>query len=269
MTRYDLGFVVDSSASIEQAAVGNYQRMRDFMEELVNSLVVGESDVHVGLVKFSTKNIQQLVFSFQYDPVQINNQINAMAYDAGHTYTGQALNFTRTALFPSARKRVPHLVLIVTDGAASDDVIVPSQLLRDNGAIIYALGIGCCYNNGQLKNMASDPDQHHVFAVSFEQLPTIINKLHENICEGERNARGNTIPYHTIRYDTLRYDTIRYATLCYDTIRYATIRYATIRYATIRYATIRYTMIRYDTIRYNSIQCNAIQINRAQHSTNP
>ena len=257
MTRYDLGFVVDSSASIEQAAVGNYQRMRDFMEELVNSLVVGESDVHVGLVKFSTKNIQQLVFSFQYDPVQINNQINAMAYDAGHTYTGQALNFTRTALFPSARKRVPHLVLIVTDGAASDDVIVPSQLLRDNGAIIYALGIGCCYNNGQLKNMASDPDQHHMFAVSFEQLPTIINKLHENICEGERNARGNTIRYHTIRYVTIRYATIRCDTLRYDTIRYDTLRYTTIRYDTIRYATIQFNAMQYKSIEYSTAQSHS------------
>ncbi|CAK8679839.1 unnamed protein product [Clavelina lepadiformis] len=60
------------------------------------------------------------------------------------TRTGQAINFTREVILAEGHGHRPSardLVVVLTDGRSQDDVAIPSQLLRDEGALTYAIGI--------------------------------------------------------------------------------------------------------------------------------
>ena len=49
----DLVFVVDSSGSINKFDDQNWGRVLSFMNTVVDNLVIGTNDVHVGLIKYS------------------------------------------------------------------------------------------------------------------------------------------------------------------------------------------------------------------------
>lgn len=83
------------------------------------------------------------------------------------------------------RDNLTNIVVVVTDGQSQDDVRVPSRRLRDMNVTIVSVGVGCCYNILGLKEMATDPDNGHVFDTSFTALNTVVGSLRERICIGE------------------------------------------------------------------------------------
>lgn len=54
-TKIDIGFLVDSSGSIEKAGKGNYKKCLDFIKNAVNGSFISENFTHIGLVLFSSK----------------------------------------------------------------------------------------------------------------------------------------------------------------------------------------------------------------------
>ena len=51
-SRLDLVFVVDSSGSINKKDDQNWGHILSFMNTIVDNLVIGTNDVHVGLIKY-------------------------------------------------------------------------------------------------------------------------------------------------------------------------------------------------------------------------
>lgn len=181
-------FVVDGSGSIEFQGKGNFQRSKDFIIELVRSFKIGKKDTNVALVLYSKK--AQVVFDLdKYDKVEyIVKAIDKMSYPGENTKTGYALDKVRTKVFKHLkkdRKSLPKVVLVLTDGLSQDDVAGPAKKLRDEGATIISLGVGCCYDDQELKEMASDPDERHVFEVKFSALSEIKGVVRKQICTGE------------------------------------------------------------------------------------
>ena len=83
------------------------------------------------------------------------------------------------------RSNLTNIVIVVTDGHSSDDVRVPSSRLRDMNVTIISVGVGCCYDIFNLKDMSSDPDDDYVFAASFMTLDTIVGRMRQRICSGK------------------------------------------------------------------------------------
>ena len=48
----DLVFVIDSSGSINKLDTGNWNRVLDFINKVVNRFTVGENAVHIGMVEY-------------------------------------------------------------------------------------------------------------------------------------------------------------------------------------------------------------------------
>ena len=83
------------------------------------------------------------------------------------------------------RSNLTNIVIVVTDGHSSDDVRVPSSRLRDMNVTIISVGVGCCYDIFNLKDMSSDPDEDYVFEASFTTLDTIVGRMRQRICSGK------------------------------------------------------------------------------------
>ena len=183
-------FVVDGSGSIEDQEKGNFQRAKDFIIEIVKSFNIEKDATQVALVLYNSK--PDVVFKFKYNFDDIEEEIQEMDYPGGGTKTGKALDKVRNYVFKTLKKDredLPKVVVVVTDGRSQDNVSVPAQQLRDDGATIISLGVGCCFDEDELNEMATDPDEKHVLEASFSELDKFKDAMKEQICAGELPAR--------------------------------------------------------------------------------
>ena len=193
-------FVVDGSGSIEHQGQGNFQRSKDFIIEIVKSFKISKYETNVALVLYSRS--ADIVFDLKkyHKTVDIVQAIQRIKYPGGHTKTGKALDKVRKYVFKglkSDRENLPRVVIVMTDGLSQDDVSGPARKLRDDGATIISLGVGCCYNKDELKEMASDPDEKHVLEVSFSALKEFEDVVKGQICSGEFTVIGFKIVLKT------------------------------------------------------------------------
>ena len=183
-------FVVDGSGSIENQEKGNFQRAKDFIIEIVKSFNIEKDATQVALVLYNSN--PDVVFEFKDNFDDIEEEIQEMDYPGGGTNTGKALDKVRNYVFKKLKKDredLPKVVVVVTDGRSQDNVSVPAQQLRDDGATIISLGVGCCYDESELNEMATDPDDKHVLNASFSELDKLKDAMKEQICSGELPAR--------------------------------------------------------------------------------
>ena len=124
-------------------------------------------------------------FDEDYSLSEIVNIIDKkIVYPGGGTNTGQALNDAKTLFDSSARKGVPNIALVITDGKSKDDVSAPSQDLRDSGVTVFSVGIGKNYDLKELQEMATNPDSQHTFKAEFDALKYIVNTIVDTACKG-------------------------------------------------------------------------------------
>ncbi|CAH3047115.1 unnamed protein product, partial [Porites lobata] len=180
---FNLVFVVDGSGSIEDQEKGNFQRAKDFIIEIVKSFNIEKDATQVALVLYNSN--PDVVFQFKYNFDDIEEEIQEMDYPGGGTKTGKALDKVRNYVFKKLKKDredLPKVVVVVTDGRSQDNVAVPAQQLRDDGATIISLGVGCCFDEDELNEMATDPDEKHVLEASFSELDKFKDAMKEQIC---------------------------------------------------------------------------------------
>ena len=62
VARMDLGFVVESSASVEKRTKGNFKRLLDFVEWTIRKFSISSTKTRVGLITYGLKT--DVVFNF-------------------------------------------------------------------------------------------------------------------------------------------------------------------------------------------------------------
>ena len=184
-TKMDIGFLVDSSGSINMVHRHNYQRIKDFIKGFIKSVVIGQNDTRIGIATYSGQGNYKLRFNFTtYSTTEtLVSAIQSIQYDAGQTFTGEALNSIRTDLFIMARNGVPKILIALTDGKSHDSVTLPSSRLRDSGVHIISVGVGDA-DYAELADMASDPDDGNVYDVTFISLSNLVGSLLQSVCNG-------------------------------------------------------------------------------------
>ena len=65
-----------------------------------------------------------------------------------------------------------HLLqlIIAVDGKADDEVVEASTKLKNNGVVIFCIGLGHHADKAEIKIMASDPDDKHVITLEYDDL---------------------------------------------------------------------------------------------------
>jgi collagen type VI alpha len=97
---------------------------------------------------------------------------------------------TTTAFNPShgGRGDTPHVTVLLTNqpSGSIDRVKLASQTARDNGLVLYTVGIGNRIDTNELKAIASDPDSRHMFtSQNFDALTSLSDLLANKICNGK------------------------------------------------------------------------------------
>uniref|UniRef100_A0A087XWJ7 Matrilin 3b n=1 Tax=Poecilia formosa TaxID=48698 RepID=A0A087XWJ7_POEFO len=181
----DLVFIIDSSRSVRPV---EFKKAKEFLQDMVDSLVIGRDATRVGLVNYaSTVKIEFLLNTF-FDKSSVKQALGQVEPLASGTMTGMAIRtamekaFTKEAGARSASMNIAKVAIIVTDGRPQDKVEEVSATARASGIEIYAVGVDRA-DMASLKLMASQPHDDHVFYVeTYGVIEKLTSKFRETLC---------------------------------------------------------------------------------------
>ena len=183
----DIMFLVDSSGSIGDE---NFKKMKTFMKNLVSKSQIGADRVQIGVVQFSDVNREEFQLNKYMSPSDISDAIDQMGHMGETTMTGSALAFVSQYFSPAkgARPTVRKFLILITDGEAHDIVKDPAVALRQEGIIIYSVGVFGS-NVTQLEEISGRPEM--VFYIeNFDILQSIEDDLVFGICSPREGRPG-------------------------------------------------------------------------------
>ncbi|XP_075068533.1 collagen alpha-6(VI) chain-like [Mixophyes fleayi] len=182
----DVMFLVDSSGSIGQ---NNFNEMKTFMKNLVNRTEVGENKLQFGIVQFSDENREELKLNKDGTKAAIFNAIDKMEHMDKNTYTGKALKFVSDSFTQNkgGRAKARKILILITDGQATDSVSQPAKNLRDKDVTIICVGVFNA-NKTELYEI-SGKNQKVYYLENFDDLKTIEEELIFKICSPPECSR--------------------------------------------------------------------------------
>lgn len=178
----DIIFLIDGSESI---APKDFEKMKDFMERMVNQSNIGADEIQIGLLQFSSNPREEFRLNRYSSKVDMCRAILSVQQMSDGTHTGKALNFT-LPFFDSSRggrPRVHQYLIVITDGVSQDNVAPPAKALRDRNIIIFAIGVGNV-QRAQLLEITNDQDK--VFQEeNFESLQSLEKEILSEVCSSQ------------------------------------------------------------------------------------
>lgn len=189
----DLVFIIDSSRSVRPA---EFEKAKEFLQDMVDSLEIGSDATRVGLVNYaSTVQIEFLLKTY-FDKSSLKQALAHVEPLASGTMTGMAIKtamekaFTAEAGARASSVNIAKVAIIVTDGRPQDKVEEVSAAARASGIEIYAVGVDRA-DMMSLRLMASAPHDDHVFYVeTYGVIEKLTSKFRETLC-GKDDDNGS------------------------------------------------------------------------------
>ncbi|XP_037533181.1 collagen alpha-1(XIV) chain [Nematolebias whitei] len=180
----DLVFLVDGSWSIGD---DNFMKITHFLYSTMGSLdLIGPDGTQVAIAQFSDDARTEFQLSSHSNKEALLEAIQKISYKGGNTKTGRAIKHVKESIFTQAagaRKGVPKVLVVLTDGRSQDDVNKISKEMQTEGYIIFAVGFADA-DYGELVNIASKPSDRHVFFVDdLDAVKKIEEQLITFVCE--------------------------------------------------------------------------------------
>ncbi|KAM9187606.1 collagen alpha-4(VI) chain-like [Dugong dugon] len=175
----DIIFLIDGSESISSK---DFEKMKGFLEKMVNISDIGPDKVQIGLLQFSTEPREEFTLSQYSSKVDILGGISVVQQMNDGTHMGKALNFT-LPFFDSSRGGRPSVhqyLIVITDGVTKDSVTIPAKALRDRNINIFAIGVGEV-KNSQLLEITNDQGKMY-YRDNFESLENLEKTILDQIC---------------------------------------------------------------------------------------
>lgn len=158
------------------------------MKSVITKSVIGQGDVHVGVMQFSTVQRLQFPLNKYYSKEEMSKAIDDMQQIGGGTHTGEAIT-DASQYFDSSKGGRPGLrqrLVVITDGEAQDEVKQPAATLRSKGVVIYAIGVVDA-NSTQLQEISGSPDKVYSER-DFDALKDLESQLALELCDPERGT---------------------------------------------------------------------------------
>lgn len=176
----DVVFILEGSDKIGEA---NFNKSRDFMEEVIRRMDVSQDGVHVTVLQYSYAVAVEYTFSKAQSKGEVLQHVREIRFRGGNrTNTGLALQYLSEHSFSvnqGDREQVPNLVYMVTGNPASDEI------KRMPGDIqVVPIGVGPHANPQELERISwpSAP----ILIQDFERLPREAPDLVlQRCCSGE------------------------------------------------------------------------------------
>lgn len=129
----DLVFLIDGSKSVRPE---NFELVKKFINQIVESLEVSEKQAQVGLVQYSSSVRQEFPLGQFKNKKDIKAAVKKMDYMEKGTMTGQALKYLIDSSFSianGARPGVPKVGIVFTDGRSQDYITDAAKKAKDLG----------------------------------------------------------------------------------------------------------------------------------------
>jgi uncharacterized protein YegL len=99
------------------------------------------------------------------------------------TYTGNAINASVLKINAGNFKNgVPKLLVILTDGGSADNVQYAADYARQNGIILFCVGIGANINTAQLQQITNS-NSNIVYITDYASLSGLVNLIENYFCK--------------------------------------------------------------------------------------
>ena len=113
--------------------------------------------------------------------------VERLPHEGGFTYIDKALELAASQLFPRARKDVPRIAMLLTDGEQTDpngtvNLRVASAPLRRQRVRLIAFGVGKRINVRELR-LAVERDEDVVRVMKFDDLKDKVRSYTKSLCE--------------------------------------------------------------------------------------
>ena len=137
----DLTMVVDGSGSVGEE---NFFKNLQWVKDLIMDLSVSPNGINLAMTQFSGGSNQYVEFHYLNDKQQIIDSLDAVEYVGGGTHTGKAMSHAwNEVMNGKGRWGVAQpVMLVITDGAAQDDVSIATEFLHANNIPVFAIGVG-------------------------------------------------------------------------------------------------------------------------------
>uniref|UniRef100_A0A4W3H3F5 Matrilin 2 n=1 Tax=Callorhinchus milii TaxID=7868 RepID=A0A4W3H3F5_CALMI len=183
----DLVFVIDGSKSLGPQ---NFHLVKQFVSSIVGALEVSPNATRVGLVQYSTKVRTEFALGRHTTARGIKEAVSQVRYMGRGSKLGLALqqlsqsSFTDIEGVRSPLQDASKVAVVFIDSHAQDDVSQWATKAKQNGIIIYAVGVGDTVES-KLQQIASHPqDKYSYHAEDFSAIGEIAEKLKTQICKG-------------------------------------------------------------------------------------
>ncbi|KAK1896007.1 Collagen alpha-6(VI) chain [Dissostichus eleginoides] len=166
----DIVFLVEGSSSIDKT---NFVKVKGFLKSVIKDLNIGRK--------------KGFLLKDHVDKTSLMIAVEKLSYQEGGTETGKAIDFLRTQYFTEeagsrAGQRVPQIAVVITDGDSTDDVIAPAQRLRQQGVIVFGIGVGEA-NLQQLESIANRPPERFLSSIrNYAALQKLKDRLLKTVC---------------------------------------------------------------------------------------
>ncbi|XP_052383194.1 matrilin-4 isoform X2 [Oncorhynchus keta] len=180
----DLVLLIDGSKSVRPQ---NFELVKQFVNQVVDSLDVSAHGTQVGLVQYSSHVRTEFALKMYEKADDIKKAVMNVEYMEKGTMTGLALKHMMENSFSEAegaRKNIPRVGLVFTDGRSQDDITEWAKKAKE-GITMYAVGVGKAVED-ELREIASEPlDKHFFYTTDFTFINQIAENLKLNVCAEE------------------------------------------------------------------------------------
>lgn len=165
--------------------------MKDFMKSVISKSVVGEQDVRIGIMQYSTEPQLEFRLDSYYTKDAMSKAIDGIQQIGGGTHTGEAISAVSN-YFDADRGGRPHVrqrLVVITDGESQDEVKDPASAVRTKGVVVYAIGVKDA-NTTQLLEISGSQEKMYAER-DFDALRDLESKVALEVCEPERGRNFN------------------------------------------------------------------------------
>ncbi|CAO2589273.1 Cartilage matrix protein [Lemmus lemmus] len=181
----DLVFLIDGSKSVRPE---NFELVKKFINQIVDTLDVSDRLAQVGLVQYSSSVRQEFPLGRFHTKKDIKAAVRNMSYMEKGTMTGAALKYLIDNSFTvssGARPGAQKVGIVFTDGRSQDYINDAARKAKDLGFKMFAVGVGNAVED-ELREIASEPvADHYFYTADFKTINQIGKKLQKKICVEE------------------------------------------------------------------------------------
>ncbi|XP_069845940.1 matrilin-4 isoform X2 [Dipodomys merriami] len=192
----DLVLLVDGSKSVRPQ---NFELVKRFVNQIVDFLDVSPEGTRIGLVQFSSRVRTEFPLGRYGTAAEVKQAVLAVEYMERGTMTGLALRHMVEHSFSEAQGarpralNVPRVGLVFTDGRSQDDISMWAARAKEEGIVMYAVGVGKAVEE-ELREIASEPAELHVsYSPDFDTMTHLLENLRGSICPEEGIGAGTEL----------------------------------------------------------------------------